>query len=176
MINRIARIALVALELFLALTAMYGALYVVPVQPRALLAGSPFADYTIPALGLGVLVGGGALLAAASLIPRPRMGTLLSVISGGSVIVFELVETAVIGFGVWLHAVGLGPAVTLAGYGSLEGIPMPLGVPLPLWLQPLYLVVGLLIVGLALRLWIVGPVRDAAAGSAVRRQHAVTGA
>ena len=159
MINRIARVALVALEIFLAATAIYGAVYVVPVQPPGLLAGSPFTDYTIPALGLGVLVGGGALAAAAFLGLRPRVGALLSVASGGSIIVFELVETSVVGFDVWLHAIGLGPAVTSEKYGSLEGIPMPLGVPLPLWLQPFYLVVGLLIVALALRLWTAAPGR-----------------
>src|SRR5204863_7065292 len=102
------RIAPVALEIFLALTAIYGAIYVVPVQPRALLAGSPFTDYTVPALGLGVVVGGGALLAAAVLVLRPRIGTFLSVVSGAFIIVFELVETSVVGFDVWLQAIGLG--------------------------------------------------------------------
>jgi hypothetical protein len=158
-IDRIARVALVALEIFLAVTAIYGAIYVVPIQPRGLLAGSPFTDYTIPALGLGLLVGGGALAAAAFLGVRPRVGALLSVASGGSIIVFELVETSVMGFDVWRHAIGLGPAVTFEKYGSLEGIPVPLGVPLPLWLQPFYLVVGLLIVALALRLWTATPRR-----------------
>jgi hypothetical protein len=174
--NRIARIALVALEIFLALTAIYGAIYVVPVQPRGLLAGSPFTDYTIPALGLGVVVGGTALVAAACQVLRPWIGTLLSVASGGSILVFELVETSVVGFDVWLHAIGLGPAVTFEKYGSLEGIPMPLGVPLPLWLQPFYLLIGLLIVVVAFRLWISGSARRSPARPSVgrQRQHAAT--
>ena len=177
-INRVARVALVALEVFLAATAIYGALYVVPVQPRALLAGSPFSDYTIPALGLGVVVGGGALLAAVVLVLRPRIGPLLSLVSGGSIIVFELVETAVVGLDVWLHVFGLGPAVTVDKYGSLEGIPMLLGVPLPLWLQPFYVVVGVLIVALALRLWIATQLGRGTRRRSVGRQprHAATGA
>jgi hypothetical protein len=178
MISRIARTALIALELFLALTAIYGAIYVVPLQPRALLAGSPFPDYTVPALGLGVVVGGVALVAAATLLLRPGIGTVLSIVSGGSIIVFEVVETAVVGFDVWLHALGLGPAVTLENYGSLDGIPMPLGVPLPLWLQPFYIVLGLLILGLALRLWLAGATRGSTVRSsgARQRQHAPAGA
>jgi len=107
--NRIARVALVTLEIFLALTAIYGAIYVVPVQPRGLLAGSLFTDYTLPALGLGIVVGGGALAAAVAVVLRPRIGMLLSVLSGGSIIVFELVETSVVGFDVWLHAIASGP-------------------------------------------------------------------
>lgn len=150
--DRVTRIALIALEIFVALTAMYGAAYVVPVQPRELLIGSPFTDYSVPALALGVVVGGGAILAAALLVLRPGAGAVLSIISGASVILFELVETSVVGFDVWLHALGLGPAVTLERYGSLAGVPMPLGVPLQLWLQPFCIIVGLLIVGLALRL------------------------
>lgn len=176
MINRIARVALVVLEMFLALTAIYGAIYVVPVQPRELLVGSAFADYTIPALGLGVLVGGSALLAVASLVLRPQLGALLSLVAGGFIIVFELVETAVLGLDVWLHMLGLGPAPTLEKFGSLEGIPMPLGVPLPLWLQPFYMVVGLLIVGLALRLWTAAQPSGATIRASVGRRwlHATT--
>lgn len=177
MANRISRVALIALELFLALTALYGAIYVVPLQPRALLAGSPFTDYTLPALGLGLVVGGGALLSAALLLVRHRAGAFLSMLSGVSIIIFELVETAVIGLDVWQHAIGLGPAVALERYGSLEGIPMPLGIPLPLWLQPLYIVVGLLIVGLALRISVTRVQTDAMSNSPVRqRQRATTGA
>src|SRR5579859_1001397 len=149
--NRIAHFSLVALELFLGATAIGGALLVVPAQPTELLIGSPFADYTIPALALGIIVGGGALLAATLVILNRRFAVLLSVAVGVAIIVFELVETAVVGLDVWLHAIGLGPAVAMAGFGDLAAIPAPLGVPLPLWLQPFYVVVGLLIILLALR-------------------------
>jgi hypothetical protein len=154
MLKRIALLAVVALEVFLGTTAIFGAIWVVPSQPRALLAGSLFADYTVPALALGVVVGGGSLAATGLLLVRRQPGILLSVAVGAAIIVFELVETAVMGLNVWLHAVGLGPVVAMERFGNLDGIPSPLGVPLPLWLQPLYIVVGLLIVGLTL---MVGP-------------------
>ena len=61
--------------------------------------------------------------------------------------------------------------MTFENYGSLEGIPMPLGVPLPLWLQPFYLVVGLLIVALALRLWTAAPGRGKTLRRSVGGRH-----
>jgi hypothetical protein len=123
---------------------------------------SAFADYTIPALALGA-VGLGAALSATLLFLRPRLGAFLSIGVGAAIIVFELVETAVIGLDVWLHLVGLGPAVAVERFGDLAGIPAPLGVPLPLWLQPLYVLVGLLIIALAATLL----------GSASTRRHEV---
>src|SRR5579864_6894780 len=142
MLKRIALFWLIALELFLAATAIFGAIWVVPSQPVALLAGSPFSDYTIPALALG-LIGVAAFASVALLLVRRPLGMLGSSAVGVAIIVFELVETSAIGLDVWLHAFGIGPAVPLERFGSLEGIPAPLGVPLPLWLQPLYGVVGL---------------------------------
>ena len=91
-----------------------------------------------------------ALASAALLLVQRRLGALVSIAVGTAIIVFELVETSVIGLDVWLHAFGIGPAVPLERFGSLDGIPTPLGVPLPLWLQPFYSVVGLLIIALAL--------------------------
>jgi hypothetical protein len=147
----IAVFLLIGLETFLAATAIYGAIWVVPAQPRALLEGSPFSDYTIPALALGS-VGAGAALAAVLVLVRRTPGLRLSIAIGAAIMVFELVETAVIGLDVWLHAVGVGPAVAVERLGNLEGIPAPLGIPLPLWLQPFYVIVGLVIVLLAVSL------------------------
>jgi hypothetical protein len=149
MLNRIAFIALVILQAFLAATAISGAIWVIPSQPTSLLAGSPFPDYTLPAVALGI-IGAGALVSVGLLFVRPRAGALLSIGVGTAIIIFELVETAVIGLDVWLHAIGLGPAVALDRFGNLDGIPAPLGVPLPLWLQPFYVLIGLCILALAL--------------------------
>jgi len=151
MLRRITLFSLIAVELFLAATAIFGSIWVVPSQPVALLAGSPFHDYTIPALALGA-IGAGSLAAAGSLLVRRSFGALVSIAIGVAIIGFELVETAVIGLDVWLHAFGIGPAVPLERFGDLQGIPAPLGIPLPLWLQPFYGVLGLLIIALALEL------------------------
>jgi hypothetical protein len=149
MLRRAALFSLIVLELFLAATALSGAIWVVPLQPVALLAGSPFTDYTIPALALG-LIGVAALVSAALLLVRRPIGVLGSIAVGAGIVVFELVETSVMGLDVWLHALGLRPAVDMERFGSLDGIPVPLGVPLPLWLQPFYVLLGMLIVALAL--------------------------
>jgi hypothetical protein len=169
MLKRITLFSLIALEVFLAATAIFGAIWVVPSQPTALLAGSPFADYTIPSVALGVGVGGGALAAASLLLVRRRIGVLLSLAVGAAIIIFELVETAVVGLDVWLHTVGLGPSVAMERFGNLEGIPAPLGVPLPLWLQPFYVVVGLLIIALALGLGPISIVADGTRGIDTQR-------
>src|SRR5579864_6840175 len=123
MLRRTALFSLIALELFLAATAIFGAIWVVPSQPIALLAGSPFADYTVPAVALG-LVGVAALASAALLFVQRRLGVLVSIAIGVAIIVFELVETSVIGLDVWL--------------------------------QPFYVLVGLLIIVLAL---VLDPIR-----------------
>jgi hypothetical protein len=151
-LDRAARFALVGLNLFLGLTAVLGAVTVVSALPPQWLAGTPFPDYTIPALALGAL-GAGAFLAAAALLLHEEWGTLLSLAVGCGLAVFEVVETLVVGLDVWLHALGLtaAPGKGLPGT-SLEGVTTLLGVPLPLWLQPAFFVLGLVIVALALRL------------------------
>jgi hypothetical protein len=58
-LDRAARFALVGLNLFLGVNALFGAVAVVPALPPGWLAGTPFSDYTIPALALGA-VGAGA--------------------------------------------------------------------------------------------------------------------
>ncbi|MBI3971918.1 MAG: hypothetical protein HY332_11565 [Chloroflexi bacterium] len=151
--NRIARFTLVGLELFLGITAVTGAVSVVPTFPPKWLAGTPFPDYTIPALALGVVVGGGAFLAAAMLLFHHAWDVLLSMSVGLAIAIFEVVETTVVGLDVWLHALGLRPDLGAGILGaSLEGIPAPLGIPLPLWLQPFYFAIGVVIAALALRL------------------------
>jgi hypothetical protein len=149
MLDRIVRVVLILLTAFLGLTAVFGAVSVVPTMPLDLLAGTPFADYTVPALSLG-LIGIGALAAAALLVVNPPLGVRLSIVVGAGIAIFEIVETLVVGLDVWLHALGLGPepAPIFAG----EPVASLLGIPIPLWLQPLFLTVGAVIIALALRL------------------------
>ena len=124
------RLTLSALDAFLAIGAIAGALFVVPGLPRDYLLRGPFTDYTIPALALGVLVGGSALVAAVMVLVRPALGALIAVLSGVAIIVFELVEIAVVG----LIAVAQ-PAEPVA------------------WLQIFYLALGALIMALGAGLW-----------------------
>ena len=98
--NRFLRITLIVLDAFLALTAFAGVIGLltgVAAPPVEQLAGSPFKDYTIPALALFVLVGGGALVAAIMTILRHPLAPLASAAAGGMIIFFEIVEVFAIG-------------------------------------------------------------------------------
>ncbi len=113
---------LVALEGLVALTAIQGAIFVVPALPKSWLqqgAITPFTDFTIPAVALGVVCGGSALLALVTVVTRPWIGALASIVAGLIMVGFEAVEIAVVGFTPMLY-----PAQPQA------------------WLQPFYLAVG----------------------------------
>ena len=150
---RIRLFTLVGLNLFLAANAVAGALWVVPTLPGDWLAGTPFADYTIPAVALGVVVGLGALSAAILLIVRAQAGAFTSGVVGAGMMIFELVETSVVGGDIWLHLLGLAPVGKGLPATDVTGIPAPLGIPLPLWQQPLFFLLGLAILVLAGSLW-----------------------
>lgn len=91
------RIALLVLHALVAITAIGGAIWVVPTMPLEWIKAGPFEDWTIPALALAFV----GMLAAASfgaLLVRPWLGALASVVAGAAMIAFELVETAVVGW------------------------------------------------------------------------------
>ena len=153
MLVRFMRGVLVALDLLLGVTAVIGGLSVIPTLPPQWLAGSPFTDYTLPALAL-TLIGVGATLGGLLVMVRLAWGLELSIAVGAAIAVFEIVEMMVLGADVWLHALGLGPPPTSAiTAANLDGIPAPLGIPLPLWLQPAYFLLGILIAAIAVQLW-----------------------
>jgi hypothetical protein len=151
MSNRL-RYTLAGLNLFLGLNAVSGAVWVVPGLPREWLTGTPFPDYVVPALALG-LMGLGACVAGVMLVVRRPWGTALSGLVGAGVMVFELVETSVVGWDLWAHALGLGPIRKGLPAVDATGITAPLGIPLPLWPQPVYFVLGAVIVALAAVRW-----------------------
>ena len=127
------RATLASLEVFVAATAIVGAVFVVPTIPQEWLRKgliTPFSDTTVPALALGVLCGGSALAAALCAIMRPRLGALLAVVSGVIMVGFELVEILVVGF-----------------------TPVMYPTQPPAWLQPIYMLLGVAIALLGARLW-----------------------
>ena len=115
------RIALIVVDLFLAVSAIVGAIGLAAGFmniPLSVLHGTPFADFTVPALLLGIVVGGSALAAAATAVFGPRQYEALASAGAGCVMVgWMIVEVALIGLGSWL--------------------------------QPFYFAVGLLMIGLA---------------------------
>jgi len=93
------RITLVVLEAFVGLGAVAGGIGLLTgVIPASLsgLQGSLFVDYTIPALLLMIIVGGSMLLAAATILTGREFGVLASVFAGLAMMIFEIVEAAVI--------------------------------------------------------------------------------
>jgi hypothetical protein len=116
---------LYSLNLFLGLTAVGGGVALLTGMikiPLSALAGSPFNDFTVPALLLIVAIGGTALLAAWLVHLRPEIGTRVSAIAGGGIIIFEIVEWHIIGFA-WLQAVyiAIGAAIlALAAWVRME--------------------------------------------------------
>jgi hypothetical protein len=77
MTSRIERGAIVALGILIAVSAIAGAVGLLGGGiefPPAWLAGTPFGDYTLPGLILGVVVGGGAAVAVLMVLARHPLG------------------------------------------------------------------------------------------------------
>lgn len=150
MLDRILRVLLVVLNLFLAITAIIGGVWVIPTLPQEWLAGTPFGSFLIPAVALALVVGGGALTAAIGLVIGWWWAPLVSMVTGAAIAIFEVVETVTLSLHFWLHTVGLesGPFTT--------ALPVDLssGIPIPMLLQPVYFVYGLLLLGLSAWLWL----------------------
>jgi hypothetical protein len=119
----------VAVNLFAALSAFAGALGLIVGYmdiPLSELRTTPFGTFTVPALLLGFVVGGSALAAALIALFGPRTVALFEPLR------FDALVAAVAG-------------CIMVGWMTVE-IAM---IGLDIWVQALYLVVGLLMIGLA---------------------------
>ncbi len=93
------RITIFVLAVFGALTTLAGGIGLltgVIAMPLEWLQGSPFVDYTIPGLALGVIVGGSMLFAAVTIFTGREIGVLASGFAGLTMMIFEIVEAPVI--------------------------------------------------------------------------------
>ena len=88
------RATLLVLQVFVAFTAIFGALFVVPTLPLDWIKAGPLTDFTIPAIALGVACGGSAVVAVVLLVIAPRLGGAASIVAGLFMIAFEVVEIA----------------------------------------------------------------------------------
>jgi hypothetical protein len=145
--QRLERGVLIGLSALVAVTAIPGAIWVVPTIPMEWIKRGPFTDWTIPALALG-FVGALAVVTLIALIVRPWLGAIASVVTGAAMVTFELVEIAIVGwtlsdpgpeyFQAWLQLVYLivGSVQVLVGYGLWRATrtgapPIPLLHPMP---------------------------------------------
>jgi hypothetical protein len=99
------RTGLLTLEVITSVTALAGGALLALFPDGTLLAadpavlgGSPFEDWRIPGVSLGLLVGGGFALTAGAVWARTRWARPLSVAAGLGLVLFELVELAWLGF------------------------------------------------------------------------------
>jgi hypothetical protein len=129
------RIALLAIAAFIATSAIEGGVAVLGgvvfgyKLPLSWLAGTPFSDYTIPGLALAIVVGGSALIAAATIFIHREWAVLVSVVAGVVMDGYLLVEIVSID-------------------SKLED-----ALPTSLAVQLFYFVLGLALVGLGGLLW-----------------------
>ena len=117
------RMAVVAIDLFEAVSAFVGAVgRVVGFMniPVTVLSGTPFTNFTVPALLLGALVGGSALVAGIIAMVGPRQFDALASAAAGCITVGWLaVEIAMIGLGSWAQVVWLLVGFAMIGLAAL---------------------------------------------------------
>jgi hypothetical protein len=105
------RIAVVAVDLFEAVSAAVGAVGLVVGFmniPVSVLSATPFTDFTVPALVLGLVVGGSALVAAVvAVLGPPQFDALVSAAAGCVTVGWLVSEIAWIGFGSSLQVIYL---------------------------------------------------------------------
>jgi len=124
------RATTILLQGFVAITAILGALFVVPGLPLDWLQRGPMTDYTLPAVALG-LVGVSAVVSIVLLaFERPR-APVATMLSGAMMIAFEFVEITVVGLAIVVH-----------------GADNPVS-----WLQVVYIAIGVTVMMLGYRLW-----------------------
>lgn len=121
--QRAVRIGAVIVDLFAAVSAIGGALGLVIGflnYPLSALHGSPFSDFTYPALLLGVVVGGSALIAAATSVFGPhRIETLATAAAGCIMVGWIVIEVAMLGLNSWLQPAYLAVGLVMVGLAGL---------------------------------------------------------
>lgn len=117
------RIAVIVVDLFAAASAIVGAVGLVVGFmniPLSVLSGTPFSDFTVPALLLGIVVGGSALAAAAIALFGPRrIETLASAAAGCVMVGWMSIEVAMIGLEIWVQAAYFVVGLVMIGLAGL---------------------------------------------------------
>ena len=116
-----ARSLLVGLQLFAALNALGGGLYALAGArdvPREWLEGTPFEDYTIP--GILLLIGAGVMVVAATMVLlRARSAAVVSGGAGALLVIWIIVQVAVIGYVSWMQPASFAAGLAIIGLARL---------------------------------------------------------
>jgi len=94
---------------------------------KSWLDGSPFPNFIIPGLVLGIVIGGGMLATAAMAARRSRLAGVAAFVMGATLLAWGLTETLTIGYRgaaqvVLITFFVLGPALLLLGVGWRAGL------------------------------------------------------
>ena len=122
MSGKVARITLVTTAALTGVAAVAGGigLLVGEIQlPIEWLQDSPFRSYTLPGLALAIVVGGMSLLSAGMVLIHHPLGTLVSLAAGVSLVIFEVVEFAVLHYVSWLQPLFFAVGLVIAGLAVL---------------------------------------------------------
>lgn len=121
--EKLIRPVVVVVDLFEAVSALLGAAGLIVGFigiPVTILTGTPFADFTMPALLLGCVVGGSALAAAVIAMFGPRQVDALATAVAGCVTVgWMTVEIAMIGLGIPAQVVWFYVGLVMIGLAAL---------------------------------------------------------
>lgn len=104
-----------------AVNAVGGSLYGLrgaPTIPRGWLEGSPFNDYRIPSLFLGIAVGGSSAVSAATAWRGNERAALATLTAGGILTAWVATQVAVIGLRSFLHPLFGGVGITMIALGA----------------------------------------------------------
>jgi hypothetical protein len=122
MSKKVTRIALVTVDIIEAVSAFVGAVGLVVGFmniPTTVLSGTPFADFTVPALLLGFVVGGSALVASLTAAFAPRWFAPASAAAGSNTVGWLIVEIGMIGLGSWAQIAYLAVGLLMIGLAAL---------------------------------------------------------
>ena len=108
---------------FVALTAIGGGVTMatgIDPLPREWLTGTPFGTFLLPGVLLAVLVGGSAAIATYAVGTNPSAGALLSVVAGGLLMAWIVVEVLLLNQPSWTLTEGIyfaiGAAMVVLGF------------------------------------------------------------
>jgi hypothetical protein len=127
--ERLARISTVTIDAVAGVLAVAGSVGLLGGGirfPTEWLLGTPFSDYTVPALILGIVVGGSALVASAvTALAQREVGALATAAAGAVMLGWILGQLALIGYVSWMQPAMFIFGVVMMGAAALLLLAIP---------------------------------------------------